>query len=1142
MPIRVALFHKTLYEYDRPIMLGPQVVRLRPAPHCRTNIRSYVLRVHPQDHFLNWQQDPHANYLARLVFEEKTRSFSVEVELTADIEAYDPFEFFLEPEADHSPFEYEPTIKADLEPFLRIEPPSPKLGQLIEQTKPTPGIRTIDYLVDVNRRLANDIEYLIRLEPGVQTPEETLNARSGSCRDTAWLLVKLLRHHGFATRFASGYLIQLKPDEVALSGPKGPTEDFTDLHAWTEVYLPGAGWVGLDPTSGLFAGEGHLPLACTPEPRGAAPISGAIDECEATLDHVMRVERIYEEPRVTRPYTDGVWHRIQALGDRIEEDLQKQDVRLTMGGEPTFVAETNQDDPEWETEALGPTKRRYADKLLDRLCAHFAPQGLRHFGQGKWYPGEPLPRWSNACYFRRDGQPLWRDARWSAAHDAQLGHGPEEAQAFINRLAERLEVDGALIMPAHEDPFYYAWRERRLPANVDPFDNRLENEQERARMVRLFRQGLDAVSGYVLPLGAYYPPGSVRFYSGRWFFRDERLYLMPGDSPIGYRLPIDSLPWTAEEDMIFPQPYEPFPAYLADNWRERWGRHAPIVFPGEQAEKDLEARSEKLKNEAATHARTPWGAAWGAPWPWDGDPASRPPLPTEAPPLGQSAAGLVRTALCVEARDGVLHMFMPPLEHFDAYARVCALAEATCEELSLPIRIEGYPPPFDPRIDKLSVTPDPGVIEVNIHPAHSWTELQENTRVLYREAREVGLRTTKFEINGTAIGTGGGNHITLGGYTPSDSPLLRRPDLLRSLVGYWQDHPSLSYLFSGLFIGPTSQAPRIDEARHEGLHELEVAFAQVPDHADVPPWLVDRIFRHLLTDLTGNTHRAEFCIDKLYSPDAASGRLGLLELRAFEMPPHTEMSLVQQLLVRAMVARFWQRPYQPRLSRWGTQLHDRFMLPYFVEHDFNDVLDQLQEAGYHFDYDWFAPHIEFRFPRIGEVAYDGVQLEVRRALEPWHVLGEQPQAGATARYVDASLERLQVLIRGALPDRHTVWCNGEPVPMHPTGTQGEYVAGVRFRAWQPDNCLHPTIGVHAPLIFDLVDRARDRALGGCTYHVSHPGGRNWDLRPVNEAEAESRRRSRFTPFGHTPGKVIHREARRDRDFPLTLDLRRTRNA
>lgn len=1106
MAIRVALRHRSRYAYDRRVRLSPHVVRLRPAPHSRTAIESYGLSVTPDPHFINWQQDPFGNYAARLVFPEELREFTVTVDLIANLVTINPFDFFLEPYAEVFPFDYEPNQRRDLLGYLQPPSAGPKFLDLLREVHNAyacTGRRTVDVLVDINRYVQRLLRYDIRLEPGVFTPEETLVRGHGSCRDLAWLLVNVLRGLGIAARFASGYSIQLVADQKPIIGPAGVDSDCTDLHAWAEAYLPGAGWVGFDATSGLVCGEGHIPLACTAEPSSAAPIFGSFefeardddDEVECDFSVSMQVTRIEDRPRPTKSYTTAQWEAIVECGNTVDAILQASDVRLTMGGEPTFVAIDDLDAAEWNTDAQGPTKARYADALIRRLRDRFAPQGIITHGQGKWYPGELLPRWEYSIYFRKDGRTIWHDA--SLLSDGQnAGHDVNVAERFMSRLASLLGVPPERAIAAHEDVFYYLWRERRLPSNLDPFESHLQDETERDRLRRIFTQGLESVVGFALPLRArVHLDATHDWESGSWFLRAERLYLLPGDSPMGFRLPLDSFPWSSPEHLEV----EPSPDPFAEFHRLR-----ASVTPSVQPHSD-------------------WAADEGEP-----------------PPMrGVSAAHVVRTALCVEPRNGTIHVFLPPTPTLEAYLDLVARVETTARELGVAVRIEGYPPPYHPMLGRISITPDPGVLEVNIHPACSWQECVQHTHELYATARLTGLGPDKFMLDGRHTGTGGGNHVVIGGPTPADSPILRKPDLLASLVAFFHNHPALSYVFSGLFVGPTSQAPRMDEARNDSLYEFEIARKLIGNmQGGAPPWLVDRVVRHLLVDLTGNTHRTEFCVDKLYSPDSATGRLGLLELRSFEMPPDARMNCAQQLLVRAMVAQFWRSPYRRRLVRWGTALHDRFALPHFLWEDLIDAVTEISSPDLELDPDWFLPHWEFRFPRVGLItARPGITLELRQALEPWHVLGEEQARGATARYVDSSVERLQLLVDGLTDSRYAVTVNGLFLPLLATGRPGQFVAAIRYKAWKPPSSLHPTLPVDSPLVFDIHDTWTDAAVGGCTYHVSHPGGRSFERLPTNGLEAESRRMARFLPFGHGPQPQRPRTAVTSPEYPCTLDLR-----
>jgi len=1099
--------------------------------------------VTPSEHFINWQQDPFGNYQARVVFHEKTTELKIEVEVIADMIVINPFDFFVEEYAEKYPFTYQGQLNKELHPYFEIKEEGPLLRKWVSNIEIKKDISINDFLVYINQKLSRDISYSIRMEPGVQTCEETMERALGSCRDTAWVLVQALRHLGLASRFVSGYLVQLTSDIKSLDGPSGPENDFTDLHAWAEVYIPGAGWIGLDPTSGLFAGEGHIPLACTPDYVSAAPVVGATDVCETTFSFENTVTRIHEDPRVTQPFTEEQWALIDATGYKVDEDLENADVRMTMGGEPTFVSIDDMESAQWNVAADGKEKRILSHDLIFRLRQQFGPGGMIHYGQGKWYPGEPLPRWQYGLFWRKDGYPMWKDVNLIAHEKTWKVFTHEDAGRFAKELAKHLAVNTDNVSPAFEDAFYFLWSEGKLPVNINPLKTNLKEPIERRTLTQLLDRGLDKPVGYVLPLRWNY--WHSKWQSCRWILNREHLFLLPGNSPIGLRLPLDSLPAVTkakEPEKVERSLFEELPEleHYHDTISSRYGLlqeyipqtqklHYQDEFAG-----DPEFTTKKRKTDDRNEG--------------------------EIKPLFEVES--IKTALCVEAREGLIYIFLPPIDYLEHYLDLLASIEATAAKLSIPVRIEGYEPPRDYRVERLVISPDPGVIEVNIHPSKNWTELKDTIGTLYDQARLSRLGTEKFMLDGRHTGTGGGNHITIGGAMPSDSPLLRRPDLLRSLITYWQHHPGLSYLFSGSFIGPTSQAPRIDESRDDKLYEMEIAFSQVPEDGFIPYWLVDRIFRHLLTDITGNTHRSEFCIDKLYSPDSSSGRLGILEFRAFDMPPHRQMSLLQMLLLRALIATFWKKPYKHNLVRWGTVLHDKFMLPYYVEQDIKEVVNNLNDAGYPFQSNWFDSFFEFRFVRYGTVNIQGIEMEIRMAIEPWHVLGEEMSSSGTARFVDSSLERVQVKLKGLNGSRYVLLCNGSPVPLKETVIKDEFVCGIRYRAWQPPSALHPTIGIDAPLVFDIVDTWNSRSIGGCTYHVSHPGGRSYDTFPVNSYEAESRRVSRFSDDSHTQGilqpqpdlSTMARYISEDRqpyhidipepeinkEYPATLDLRQFR--
>ncbi len=1292
------------------------------------------MRVEPAEHFVNWQQDAFGNFLARLVFPEPAQELSVVVGLVADLDVVNPFDFFVEELAEYFPFAYSPQLTADLEPYLRPvgesgSGPGELVRDWVRAHPPQGDPRTIDFLVTLNSALRRDVGYTVRLEPGVQTPDHTLRTGLGSCRDSAWLLVSILREFGMAARFVSGYLIQLSQDVPSLDGPSGPPADFTDLHAWTEVYLPGAGWIGLDPTSGLFAGEGHIPLAATPHPVSSAPITGATDPVRATLDFSNAVRRIHEDPRITLPYTDTQWTRITAVGALVDDRTRAADIGLTVGGEPTFVSIDDQTAPEWTTAADGAHKRERAADLARRLRRIYAPQGLVQYRQGKWYPGEPLPRWEIALLWREDGEPLWTrpdlltdpwlpadhhpvaapaaDIRALASRDGRdpAGAGPDRsaraerransgdansagpasgdggsagarftgvdsmgatsedaatgaaestktpagkpvprsdgpgidmARAIVEHVSDGLGLPRTQVRAAYEDALLRTAAKARSPqgdppGHTDDLGPGADSAQARADLLARLDATVDQPTAFVLPL--HRRDDEAGWASADWQLRRGRIVLTEGDSPAGLRLPLGAISWSAPRSRPESDPFtahqlpgprssprgsnspvdESISSSRPTGGRARSGTDHATAGAGGQHSVDSEQTATAAGNRTpATNtapsrpeadvggsqsepvessrpsvevsgrngAEQPGGSGGDrasaagripdAEWPDSADrddPAAAASGPIDlkdiAAPLFSAsdeplavvepAAGAPTTALVAEVRHGRLYLFLPPVERIEAFYDLIWRVEAAVAAVGQPVVLEGYGPPVDTRLSSLSVTPDPGVIEVNVQPSVSFADQARLLDTLYEQARLARLSTESFDIDGTHSGTGGGNHITLGGRTPARSPMLRRPDVLVSMLTCWQRHPALSYLFSGRFVGPTSQAPRVDEGRSDTLYELEIAFAEIARLAGgrgekgSAPWEVDRALRHLLTDLTGNTHRAEFCIDKLYSPDSARGRLGLVELRGFEMPPHFRMAMVQSLLVRALVLRFWEQPYTAPLIRHGANLHGRYLLPHFLLADIADVAADLRAHGIDFDISWLEPFAEFRFPRIGTVVLGGMEVELRGAIEPWNTLGEQTAATGTARYVDSSVERLQVRVVGADRGRFALTCNGFPVPLLATEKEDVQVAGVRYRAWQPPNSLHPSLSPDAPLVFDLIDLDAGISRGGCTYHVSHPGGMYFAEPPVNAVVAQSRRNRRFEPLGHTSGPVDIADLRAtmarqatDVGAPGILDLRRAR--
>jgi len=1076
--VRILIEHRSRYTYPRPALLGPHVIRLRPSDHTQARIESYTLAIKPE-HRVHWQRDPHGNHVARVTFKagQKIEVLDLLVAMAVEINPVNPFDFFIDDRVKQLPFTYPEHQDTELAPYLDTGDPAYRMGKKANEllaSLPWSG-DTMDLLVKLNATVREKIAYVIRDEPGVWTPEETLTHGRGSCRDAAVLLVALMRQRGIAARFVSGYLVQLADEGMIPNEPKGVARDVVDLHAWAEAFIPGAGWIGFDGTSGLLCGEGHIPLASVASPAHASPLDGTSDIGATAVEFSTSITRLGHETRPTAPYPEEVWADLVSQGDHIDQRLTAAGLEVWIGGEPTFTSREHQVREEWQGGALGPDKWERGRALADTLRDRLAPGGLVLARMGKHYPGESLPRWALDVIGRRDGAPLWPPRSLFERGTAEAAHQVAEAIATALGIA-------ATLHPAFEDPWEVLRTEAQLPADVDPRTSGLDDPEERRRLATILDRGVGSVVGYVLPLAR----DASGWLTETWKFRRGHLFLIPGDSPLGLRLPLASLPPGVDHAVWAEAPDLPDPR------RDAPDDHQGARATGVGATKQAEAK--------------------------------------------RTEAGLgVRTALAVEPRDGQIWVFVPPLPRFDDFCTLIAALDAARETTGIAIHLEGYPPPPSPQRLRFAVTPDPGVLEVNLPPVTSCREATALHATVFDAALANGLTAERYLLDGRLAGSGGGNHITIGGPTPERSPWFARPDLLASLITFVQHHPSLSFMMTGLFVGPTSQAPRIDEARHDALYELEIALQALEEPQ--PAWRIDALLRHLLVDVSGSTHRAELSIDKLFDPHTPYGRQGLVELRAFEMPPHPRMLAAQAILVRGLLAAFVDRPYHHPFVRWGETLHDKYLLPFWMWRDFEDVLAYLGAQSVALPADGFRPFVELRCPLVGTLEVDDARVEVRNAIEPWHVLGEEATPTGTARYVDSSLERIELRTVGLDPERYAVVVNGLVIPLREAAGRDVSVGGVRFRAWCPPHALQPHLGIHHPLRIDVLDRWSPRCVAGGAYHVWHPEGRAFEAPPLTRVEAAARRARRFTLEGPSPLQTP-REVPAHRDQPYTLDLRR----
>ena len=1032
MSTRIALTHRMDLRFDRQVQLSTHWLRLRPAPHTKATLEAYSLKVEPDTSFLNWVRDPYENYLARLDLPEPVSGLGLVVEVIAELVPANPFNFLVEPYAFKYPFAYPSHHAKELAPYLRIGQQSPAVLAWLDGLTLAPGYIT-ERLGELNLKLNKTFPATQDSRPGIVDLEAMLRQGRGSNSDLAWLLTLSLRSLGLAARFTSGYLAMPASAEGGV--------DMAKLHAWSEVYLPGAGWVGLDPSVGVFTAEGHIPLATAPEPLRTLPVVGYVEACQETFREDISLRRLLPKP-VSWPYGESQWADMQALGAKIDAESSAQAVDLSVAIDLAFVSAYYAGEPEWTTAALGPNKRQVAAELLDRLRKRLAPGGVLHLGQCDWYSGEAVPRWRLGSFFRADGVPVWRNPELLGFRQVSFPISPSDAKRFAELLAANLGIAPDFIQPAHEDGLHQLWTNR----GIFDYAPRAEDLREPARrhaLAELLSQNQGEPTGFVLPMR--WDGARSAWASGSWKFRRNTLYLTPGDFSMGYRLPLASLlagNQGAEESDPERCPFEEREA-LAPDTGELSARFASFT---DSPNPELEA-------------------------------ADDPTADIRRPP---------RTAVCIQVRHGRLFVFLPPLTHLEHYLDLVAAIESAAEKTGIPVMLEGYEPPEDFRLCRLLAEPEPGILKLSLPAAHGFERRQELTAAAYREAEACGLRAERILTDGKREPPGGRSAMRLGGKTPADSPFLQCPQLLRSLIVYWQRHPCLSYFFAGRSIGPGGAAPRPDEGRDDALYELSTALQRFPAGANPMPWLPDRLLRHLLADAAGDMKRAELRIDHLYPPERSSLRLGKIQIRSFETPPDPRMAMLQSLLVGGILAHLAKTPTSSALTDWGPALHDRFMLPRMLWDDLQAVLRDLDGAGLPFQLDWFEAFHALHFPVLGRVQTGDLGLRLRHAHEPWPVLAEETTASGVARFVDSANARVEVTCTGLTPSRYALVCNGHRTPLQETGVAGEWVCGVRFKAFNPPSTLHPTKPPVNRLSFDLVDLWTGKVVMGCTYFPPRP--------------------------------------------------------